>query len=170
MTTASIIVCTYNRSELLAATLKSILADPSAVDRELLVVDNASTDATAAAVSAAAATSGGTEVRYLVQPLRGKSNALNLGIREAHGRYLLFTDDDVLVEPGWAVRWSPVSMTSAPVSSEAAPCRSGQSHHRRGWTTPTPARWVSVTSATTPMRSSPRRHRCQPRHPRRSPR
>ena len=39
--------------------------------------------------------------RYLFEPRQGKSNALNSGIRAARGEILVFTDDDVTVEPTW---------------------------------------------------------------------
>jgi hypothetical protein len=37
----------------------------------------------------------------LVEPTPGKSYAGNLAVREAKGDYIIWTDDDVLVEPGW---------------------------------------------------------------------
>jgi len=40
-------------------------------------------------------------IRYLFEPLQGKSNALNSGIREASGEILAFMDDDVAVDPQW---------------------------------------------------------------------
>jgi glycosyltransferase involved in cell wall biosynthesis len=38
---------------------------------------------------------------YLFEPKQGKSHALNAGIQKAQGDVLVFTDDDVTVEPTW---------------------------------------------------------------------
>lgn len=43
----------------------------------------------------------GNHFRYLFEPRPGKSYALNAGIREAAGDILVFTDDDVIVDPNW---------------------------------------------------------------------
>jgi glycosyltransferase involved in cell wall biosynthesis len=99
---ASIIVCTRNRSTLLRDCIESILDDNSAVSRELLVVDNGSSDDTAVVARSYATADPGTPVRYVLAPRQGKSNALNLGVQEAAGAILLFTDDDVVVEDQWA--------------------------------------------------------------------
>jgi glycosyltransferase involved in cell wall biosynthesis len=37
----------------------------------------------------------------LLEPTPGKSHAGNLAVREAKGDYIIWTDDDVLVEPNW---------------------------------------------------------------------
>lgn len=94
------IVCTRNRAESLARCLASIAADPSATPAEVLVVDNASRDHTPRVIKAAA--------RESHRPLctvrtadRGLSRAPNVGIQRAQGSLLLFTDDDVQVQPGW---------------------------------------------------------------------
>lgn len=100
---ASVIVCTHNRAELLEACVASILADTSAVSRELIVVDNRSVDETrTVAERVAAENSSAVSVRYVHERRLGKSYALNRGVREAHGELLLFTDDDALVDDGWA--------------------------------------------------------------------
>jgi GT2 family glycosyltransferase len=71
---------------------------PAHTTWELLVVDNNSTDSTAAVV---ASFEGRLPVRRLLEHTPGKSHALNLGMNEASGDYILWTDDDVLVEPTW---------------------------------------------------------------------
>jgi glycosyltransferase involved in cell wall biosynthesis len=98
---ASIIVCTYNRAWLLGKCLESILADSSTSARELIVVDNASTDATAAVVAEVSR-----DARIPIRPVRedrlGQSHARNAAVAAARGELLLFTDDDVVVDDGWA--------------------------------------------------------------------
>ncbi|MDX6605766.1 MAG: hypothetical protein QOD14_306 [Solirubrobacterales bacterium] len=79
----------------IADCLDSILAtDYPAERREILVIDNASTDGTAALIQSR-------PVRYLREPKRGVSNARNRGIAESTGAILAFVDADCLVEPHW---------------------------------------------------------------------
>jgi len=98
---ASIIVCTHNRAEFLKECLQSILADGSRVPRELIVVDNASTDTTERVVREMGTASSELPVRYVFEPALGQSYARNQGAALAKGRFLLFTDDDAVVEDGW---------------------------------------------------------------------
>lgn len=97
----SVILCTYNRCELLARALDSVLAcqSPDSTPWQLLVVDNNSSDSTRAIVEARAAID--PRVRYIFEPRQGKSNALNRGVREADGDILAFVDDDVQVDSNW---------------------------------------------------------------------
>jgi glycosyltransferase involved in cell wall biosynthesis len=98
---ASIIVCTHNRAELLEPSLLSILGDQASVRWELIVVDNASTDQTEAVVARCRDRAADLRFEYLVEKQLGLSHARNRGIDAAEGEYLLFTDDDVLVQRGW---------------------------------------------------------------------
>lgn len=102
---ASVVVCTYNRCESLADTLKALAAlqVPAGFAWELIVVDNNSRDATRQTVEAFQAAHPLLAVRYLFEPQQGLSNARNSGIAAATGRYLVFTDDDVLPAPDWLV-------------------------------------------------------------------
>ena len=97
----SVIVCTYNRAASLADTLRALQAReiPSGLRWEVVVVDNNSKDGTREVVATAERQF--PQLRYLFQPLQGLSHARNLGITEARGEYLLFTDDDVLPESDW---------------------------------------------------------------------
>ncbi|HXA41990.1 MAG TPA: glycosyltransferase [Candidatus Solibacter sp.] len=99
---AAIIISTRDRANVLAGTLSSILSDSSVVPREVIVVDNGSSDSTPDVISQAAASAGIASVRGLSQPAPGKSRALNLAVAETVAPYLLFTDDDVFVDDGWA--------------------------------------------------------------------
>jgi cellulose synthase/poly-beta-1,6-N-acetylglucosamine synthase-like glycosyltransferase len=71
-----------------------LAADYPADRREILIVDNGSTDGTAAQIQSR-------PVRYLREPLPGVSNARNRGIAESTGEILSFIDADCLVEPQW---------------------------------------------------------------------
>lgn len=98
---ASILICTRNRCELLRDCLETIIADSSVVAREIVVVDNGSTDTTEAVVRAVAARSPH-PVRYVREPRLGTSHARNAAVAAARGDLILFADDDVLVCDGWA--------------------------------------------------------------------
>lgn len=96
----TVAICTWNRASLLAQTLTAMtgVRVPARTTWELLVVDNNSTDGTAATI---ASFDGRLPIRRLFEPKPGLSNARNLAMAEASGEYLLWTDDDVLVEPSW---------------------------------------------------------------------
>ena len=94
----SIILCTYNRAEMLAKTLQSLceLIIPSGLKWELLVIDNNSSDTTKELCTEFSQC---LPLRYKFQPKQGKSHALNLGTAHARGDLLVFTDDDLVVDP-----------------------------------------------------------------------
>ncbi len=102
MVNISVIICTYNRASSLKRTLKSFenLTGLNSIWWELLVIDNNSSDDTKGVVEEFQATSE-TNCRYLFEEKQGQSHARNRGIREAHGRILAFTDDDVVVDRSW---------------------------------------------------------------------
>jgi cellulose synthase/poly-beta-1,6-N-acetylglucosamine synthase-like glycosyltransferase len=84
-----------NGESTLADCLDAILATDYPADRrEILVVDNGSTDRTASLIRAR-------PVRYLHESKPGVSNARNRGISESTGDILAFVDADCLVEPQW---------------------------------------------------------------------
>ena len=83
----------WNSSAYLAVLLDLVRRrSPSNV--EILVVDNGSSDRTAALIQAR-------PVRYLREPRRGVSHARNSGIAASRGEILAFVDADCLVEPQW---------------------------------------------------------------------
>jgi glycosyltransferase involved in cell wall biosynthesis len=65
---------------------------------EIVVVDNGSTDAT---VNVIRSFERSLPIRRIFQPQSGISNARNSGVDAAVGKYLVWTDDDVHVEPNW---------------------------------------------------------------------
>jgi glucosyl-dolichyl phosphate glucuronosyltransferase len=98
----SVILCTYQRCHSLARALQSVAKStlPSAVEWEVLVVDNNSSDQTREVVEEISRRYPA-HFRYLFEGRPGKSHALNAGIRNARGDILAFMDDDVTVEPTW---------------------------------------------------------------------
>jgi len=96
----SVVIPTYNRAELLALALDSVLAQRTSVPYEVIAVDNNSTDYTREVVERAAK-GAAAEVRYVFEPVQGSSAARNAGIAAARGEILAFLDDDVIAEPDW---------------------------------------------------------------------
>ena len=96
----TIAICTYNRADLLDGTLQLIqrLVVPPTVAWEVVVVDNSSTDRTAEVLQAHADS---WPVRTFFESKRGLSHARNRCVAEARGEWILFTDDDVRVQPDW---------------------------------------------------------------------
>lgn len=99
---ATILICTYNRAQLLGPTLDSIAAlrAPAGLAWEVLVVDNNSTDGTRLAVEQRQA-GYPVDLRYAFEPRQGKSMALNTGHTLARGAIIVYTDDDVRVPAEW---------------------------------------------------------------------
>jgi len=96
----SVVVCTYNRSDVLQHMLESFFAQAclDTIDHELLVVDNNSSDDTRKVVERF---SGHPTLRYLFEPRQGLSCARNRGVTEARGEIISFLDDDVTVDAHW---------------------------------------------------------------------
>ncbi|MFO0938486.1 MAG: glycosyltransferase [Gemmataceae bacterium] len=97
---ATVAICTWNRAALLDQTLARFekLVPPPGVQWELLVVNNLCTDNTDEVVRSYESK---LPVRLIHERTAGKVHALNRCIAEARGEYILFTDDDALVEPDW---------------------------------------------------------------------
>ncbi|HTM54121.1 MAG TPA: glycosyltransferase family 2 protein [Pirellulales bacterium] len=98
----SVVICTYNRAEMLRGALASLLGlETDASWRyEVIVVDNASTDATVEVV-ADVAREAKVPFRGVYEPKPGVACARNRGVAEARGRYVAFFDDDQVADPNW---------------------------------------------------------------------
>ncbi|MEM9804823.1 MAG: glycosyltransferase [Cyanobacteria bacterium P01_D01_bin.56] len=93
----SAIICTHNRDQYLGAAIDSLLAQTLS-DIEIVVVDNASTDATAEVVQQRLSDS---RVRYVYEPVLGLSSARNTGAKTATGDILAYLDDDAEASSQW---------------------------------------------------------------------
>ena len=89
----SVVVPTYNRAELLKATVRSIL-DQTLPPFEIIVVDDGSTDNTADVCAEFPP-----PVRYIRQDNRGVAAARNTALRAARGDWIAFCDSDDLWMP-----------------------------------------------------------------------
>ena len=96
----SICVCTWNRAALLDQTLTAMrqLRIPVGVEWEILVVNNQCTDDTDLILSQHARR---LPLRRLLEAKQGLSNARNCAVAGSLGELILWTDDDVVVDPEW---------------------------------------------------------------------
>lgn len=95
----SVIIPTYNRAGYLRQALDSVLAQ-TIRPAEIIVVDDGSTDDTAACIAAY-----GPAVRYLChQGNRGIAAARNTGLQAAQGDLIAWLDSDDLWEPAFLAR------------------------------------------------------------------
>jgi glycosyltransferase involved in cell wall biosynthesis len=92
----SILVDTYNHERLVAQALKSVLdQDFPASQREIIVIDDGSTDRTAEMVRRYEP-----QVRLITKQNGGQASAFNSGIPECRGEVIVFLDGDDWWTPG----------------------------------------------------------------------
>jgi len=98
----SIAICTYNNAGKLEAVLESLrgVTCPPALEYEVLVIDNNSSDGTRMVVERCQAV-WGQRLRYIFEGTQGLSHARNRALREAAGDIVSYIDDDVKVDSGW---------------------------------------------------------------------
>jgi len=96
MDSLTVVIPTYNRAAVLEKVLDAYRTQSAPeLIRELIVVDDGSTDGTEALVLAVSRDSL-FPVRYLRQTNKGPAAARNYGIREARSPIILFTDSDIV--------------------------------------------------------------------------
>jgi glycosyltransferase involved in cell wall biosynthesis len=96
----SVVICTWNRASLLNRCLYSFsnLNLPNDFCWELIIVDNNSTDSTAEVIESFKQQ---LPIQLIFEKRQGLSIARNTGLRNCQGKLVLFTDDDVIVDPLW---------------------------------------------------------------------
>lgn len=92
----SVVVPLFNKRDEVGATLRSVLAQ-TLRPKEIIVVDDGSTDGSAEVVRAI----GSPLVQLLVQSNAGVCVARNRAVAEARGEYIAFLDADDCWEPGY---------------------------------------------------------------------
>lgn len=107
----SAVICTYNRADLLAGAIESLLEQTlNPAHREIIVVDNASTDGTRAVVEQFAPDG----VRYVLETRQGLGYARNRGWQEARGEFVAYIDDDARAHPALLERALGLLQTADP--------------------------------------------------------
>ena len=89
----SIVIPTYNRCELLKRAINSVL-DQTINVREIIIVDNGSTDNTYEMISSLFP-----QTTYIYEKKKGVSFARNVGIKNCHSTWIAFLDSDDAWEP-----------------------------------------------------------------------
>jgi len=98
----SVVICTYNRAELLKGALKSLVEqslDPECF--EIIIVDNVSTDNTPEVVKTFQEMYLEYRMIRVYEPRQGLGYARNTGFMNALGRYVAYIDDDALAGHDW---------------------------------------------------------------------
>lgn len=96
----SVVICTYNRPELLRLALNTLLEQsPPDVAFEVIVVDNNSEPETRVLVNELA--SSDSRIRYVREMRQGNSYARNTGVVQSRAPIVAFLDDDVTVRDKW---------------------------------------------------------------------
>jgi len=93
--TISLIIPAYNEEKYIGDCLRGILKYAPENLKEIIVVNNASTDNTAAVASSF------NKVRVVNEPQKGLTKARQRGLQEATGDLLAFVDADSLVPDNW---------------------------------------------------------------------
>ena len=100
----AVVIATFRRPDLLARCLEALGGqDLPRKDWEVIIADDAASEATRAQVEESARTVlADVAVRYLaITATHGPAAARNAGWRAARGEIIAFTDDDCLPEAGW---------------------------------------------------------------------
>jgi glycosyltransferase involved in cell wall biosynthesis len=104
----SIIICCYNSALRLPETLRHLAFQqvPAAIPWEIIVIDNASTDATAIVAKQEWEKYTGIAANFVVleQTNPGKNHAFKTGVKQAQYEYILTCDDDNWLCPDYIAR------------------------------------------------------------------
>ena len=106
----SIIIPTYNRADLISATLRSVQAQEF-VEFEVLIVDDGSKDNTATVVQPFLTDS---RFQYLPKANAERGAARNYGLERAQGEYAIFLDSDDLFHPNHLATLHAAIISSQP--------------------------------------------------------
>lgn len=98
----SVVVCTYNRCDLLEKVMKTLTNQTLPRDKfEILIIDNNSKDNTPAVATLLIKENPKISIRYLLETKQGLSHARNRGWKEAKGEYVAYIDDDCKAPEKW---------------------------------------------------------------------
>jgi glucosyl-dolichyl phosphate glucuronosyltransferase len=117
----TVAICTLNRASSLRRTLDSLasMRRPEGIEWELVVVNNGCTDGTDFVIRSFADR---LPLRREFEGQPGHSNALNRAVAASNGNYIVWTDDDVVVDQAWLAayveafqRWPQAAVFGGPI-------------------------------------------------------
>lgn len=108
MTTVSVIIPVYNQADFAEEALRSALTQEYR-DREIIVVDDGSTDETPEILKRFQ-----NKIKVIRQENRGLSAARNAGIRVAKGKYIGLLDADDIWSPDFLSKMAPLLKSASP--------------------------------------------------------
>ncbi len=112
----SVVVPAHDEADVLGAALDALLDQDVDTAYEVLVVDNASTDATAVVARDRG-------VRVVAEPRRGVCRARQTGVEAARGELIASTDADSVVPRDWLRRLDAAFAADPTLVAVAGPCR-----------------------------------------------
>ena len=117
----TVAICTWNRAALLSGALERLArAHRPSGGWEVIVVNNNCTDDTEQALDAFA---GRLPLRRVFEPRPGLSHARNAAVSHAAGDYMVWTDDDALVDAGWITAYEQAVETYPEAAVFGGPVR-----------------------------------------------
>jgi glycosyltransferase involved in cell wall biosynthesis len=117
----TVAICTWNRARLLPRVLERLTRlQYTRCAWEVLVVNNNSTDETERVLDAF---TDRLPLRRAFEAEPGLSHARNTAVRHAEGDYIVWTDDDALVEEGWLVAYARAAVRHPAASIFGGPVR-----------------------------------------------
>lgn len=96
----SVVIPVYNAFEFVQGCVESVFASRTALRFEVIVVDNGSSAEVGLWLREAARRHTGLRIFHFDEPL-GFARAVNEGMRQARGDYLVILNSDTVVEDGW---------------------------------------------------------------------
>lgn len=97
----SIIICTYNRSDILKDVLENLCKLDSVEESEIIIVNNNSTDRTIELIEGFLKKYPNLNIINIFEYTQGLSFARNRGIKESNGDIIAFLDDDAFPHNQW---------------------------------------------------------------------
>ena len=123
----TVVICTYQREELLEITLRTLRGQTAEESSySVVVVDNAGREETRRIAQMYGA-------KYVLEPKLGHSHARNRGMEHARSAWVLYLDDDVCVPPDLIAKFMDR------LSGCGCAALGGQVHH---WFRTPPPRWI----------------------------